>query len=166
MATTVKPTTELTHAIKGIMRNSPHVDTIRSATAGTAAFSWQPISPNLVEAGKRAGGNALGLSTVPQSWFHLDFLWWNEEDDEAIRIAGESILGEIEAAAKEQGSHLRFIFMNDANERQPVIASYGEENVHRMWQVQDQYDPDRIFHRLLAGAFKVPEKLEGIQDNL
>lgn len=153
---TVKPTKELTAVIKGVMRNSPHMNTIRSTTAGTALFSWQPISPNLVEAGQRSGGNSLGLEAVPQSWFHIDLLWWNAEDDEAMRIAGESMYAEIESAAKEQGSHMRYIFMNDANERQPVMASYGPKNVRKMRQVQKQYDPKEVFDRLLAGAFKLP----------
>lgn len=155
---TVKPIKELTAVIKGVMRNSPHMNTIRSTTAGTALFSWQPISPNLVEAGQRSGGNSLGLEAVPQSWFHIDLLWWNAEDDEAMRIAGESMYAEIESAAKEQGSHMRYIFMNDANERQPVMASYGPKNVRKMRQVQKQYDPKEVFDRLLAGAFKLPRE--------
>ncbi|KAK7757764.1 hypothetical protein SLS62_000142 [Diatrype stigma] len=155
LAMTIKPTKKLTTLIKDVMQNSPHMKTIRSITAGSALFSWQPISPNLVEAGQRSGGNTLGLEAVPQSWFHIDLLWWNSEDDEAMRIAGESMYAEIEAAAKEQGSHMRYIFMNDANERQSVIASYGPENVQRMRQVQKKYDPEQVFDRLLAGAFKL-----------
>ncbi|RYP77476.1 hypothetical protein DL769_003386 [Monosporascus sp. CRB-8-3] len=144
LAMTVKPTKELTAVIKDVMLNSPHMNTIRSTTAGTGLFSWQPISTNLVEAGQRSGGNTLGLEAVPQSWFHIDLLWWNSEDDEAMRIAGESMYAEIEAAAKEQGSHMRYIFMNDANEKQPVMASYGPRNVQKMRQVQRQYDPEQI----------------------
>ncbi|RYP13295.1 hypothetical protein DL765_006969 [Monosporascus sp. GIB2] len=156
LAMTVKPTKELTAVIKDVMLNSPHMNTIRSTIAGTCLFSWQPISPNLVEAGRRSGGNTLGLEAVPQSWFHIDLLWWNSEDDETMRIAGESMYAEIEAAAKEQGSHMRYIFMNDANERQPVMASYGPRNVQKMRQVQKRYDSKQVFDRLLAGAFKLP----------
>ncbi|RYO75463.1 hypothetical protein DL766_002550 [Monosporascus sp. MC13-8B] len=148
LAMTVEPTKELTAVIKDVMLNSPHMNTIRSTTAGTCLFSWQPISPNLVEAGQRSGGNTLGLEAVPQSWFHIDLLWWNSEDGEAMRIAGESMYAEIEAAAKEQGSHMRYIFMNDANERQPVMASYGPRNVQKMRQVRKQYDPKQL--RILA----------------
>jgi FAD/FMN-containing dehydrogenase len=156
LALTIKPTKELTDTIKRVMLKSPHMKTIRSVTAGTGVFSWQPISTNLIEAGRRSGGNALGLEAVDQSWFHIDLIWWNAEDDEAMRIAGESLMEEIESAARKQGSHIRYIFMNDANERQDVMASYGTENVLRMRQVQDYYDPHQVFHRLLVGAFKLP----------
>lgn len=154
---TVKPTKELTAVVKDVMLNSPYMQTIRAATAGTCAFSWQPISAHLVEAGQRStGGNALGLEAVAQSWFHIDLLWWKAEDDAAVTAAADAMYAEIEAAAREQGSYMRYIFMNDANEGQAVLASYGEESVRRMREVQEQYDPHGVFERKMVGAFKLP----------
>ncbi|KAK8045598.1 Bifunctional solanapyrone synthase [Apiospora rasikravindrae] len=115
-----------------------------------------PISPDLVKSGQRSCGgvgNALGLEA---SWFRIDLRWWHAADDEAMRAAGVALYAKIEAAAKEEGSHLPYIFMNDANEGQPVIASYGEDNVQRMGEVREHYDPHRVFDKLLAGAFKLP----------
>ncbi|KAK8018933.1 FAD-binding oxidoreductase [Apiospora marii] len=160
-ALTVKPTKELTAAIKDLMLHSPHMQTIRAATAGTCVFSWQPISAHLVEAGRRSGadggvGNALGLDTVAQSWFHIDLLWWKAEDDAAVTAAADAMYAEVEAAARAQGSYMPYIFMNDANEGQDVLASYGEESVRRMREVQGHYDPHGVFGRKLAGAFKLP----------
>ncbi|KAK8131757.1 FAD-binding oxidoreductase [Apiospora sp. TS-2023a] len=156
-AMTIKPTKELTAVIKDVMLHSPHMQTIRSATAGTCAFSWQPISAHLVEAGQRAGGgNSLGLEPVAQSWFHIDLLWWKAEDDAAVTAAADAMYAEIEAAAKKLGSYLPYVFMNDAHEGQDVLASYGDESVRRMREVQEHYDPHRVFERKLAGAFKLP----------
>ncbi|KAK8100145.1 FAD-binding oxidoreductase [Apiospora kogelbergensis] len=156
-AMTVKPSKELTDVIKNVMRNSPHMETIRSVTAGTCSFSWQPISSHLVTAGQQqCGGNAIGLEAVAQSWFHIDLLWWNAADDEAMRAAGAAMMAEIETAARAHGSHMRYIFMNDANEAEPVIAGYGADNVQRMRKVQAKYDPDHVFEKLLARAFKLP----------
>ncbi|KAK7992739.1 FAD-binding oxidoreductase [Apiospora saccharicola] len=158
-AMTVKPTQELTAVIKDVMLHSPHMQTIRAATAGTCAFSWQPISAHLVEAGQRTndgGGNALGLEAVAQSWFHIDLRWWRAEDDAVVTAAAEGMYAEIEAAAKKQGSHLPYLFMNDAHEGQDVLASYGEDSAKRMREVQEHYDPHRVFERKMAGAFKLP----------
>ncbi len=158
LTTSVKPTKGLTQVINDIMANSPHIQTVRSVTAGTVVFSWQAVSPNLVRAGQQAGGNALGLEAVSQFWFHIDLLWRFAEDDDTVRVAGESMLEEIEAAAKAEGSHVRYIFMSNANERQPVIASYGADSLRRMWDVQARYDPRWVFRRLVSSAFKIPER--------
>lgn len=139
------------------MLHSPHVQTIRAATAGTCAFSWQPVSAHLVEAGRAAGGgNALGLEAVAQSWFHLDLLWGRAEDDAAVTAAAGAMHAEIEAAARARGGHLPYVFMNDANEGQDVLAGYGAESGRRMREVREHYDPHGVFERKMAGAFKLP----------
>ncbi|KAK7942430.1 FAD-binding oxidoreductase [Apiospora aurea] len=156
-ALTVTPTKSLLTALKAALLASPHLETIQSAPAGTCTLTWQPISPSLVEAGKqRAPGNALGLEPVPQSWLRLDLRWQDAANDKTIQAAGDALYAELEAAAREEGSHLRYLFVNDANGGQDVIASYGEDNVRRMREVREHYDPHSVFDRLLAGAFKFP----------
>jgi hypothetical protein len=39
---------------------------------------------------------------------------------------------------------------------QDVIESYGSENVQKMIEVQNAYDPDRVFQRLVPGGQKIP----------
>lgn len=46
--------------------------------------------------------------------------------------------------------------MNEANDKQPMITSYGEDNVQRLQAVQRVYDPHRVFQDLVPGGQKVP----------
>ena len=39
---------------------------------------------------------------------------------------------------------------------QPVLESYGEENLARMRAVQAAYDPGHVFQRLVPGGQKLP----------
>lgn len=39
---------------------------------------------------------------------------------------------------------------------QAAIASYGPNNVDRLWQVQRKYDPKAVFQRLVPGGQKLP----------
>ncbi|KAJ5816160.1 FAD-binding oxidoreductase [Penicillium robsamsonii] len=153
---TVKPTKSLYDVIKEQMLRSPHLDDIRSVTAGSVSFSFQPISSSLVEAGQQNGGNALGLEAVNQTWFHIDSAWWWPEDDDKVLGASRAMMDVIEETAKEEGSYLSYLFMNDANRRQEVIAHYGEESTRKLHQVQRRYDPSRVFQKLVPGGFKLP----------
>ncbi|KAK8009875.1 Bifunctional solanapyrone synthase [Apiospora arundinis] len=150
------------------MATTPHLDTIKSVPYGTGVFSWQPIAPSLVEAGRCGGGashdveknnykgNSMGLEPVAQNWFHLDVLWQSAADDAKVAQAAQAIVDEIENAARNEGSYLPYLFMNDAHEGVPVIASYGADNVRRMWEASKRYDPHQVFQKLLPGGFKLP----------
>jgi hypothetical protein len=93
----------------------------------------RPINENVALARQTNGGNALGLQPVNQTWFALNAAWWNVEDDTTVYAAIESLHGKVEALAKRAGVELRYIFMNDANINQPVIASYGSEMKIPAW---------------------------------
>ena len=56
---------------------------------------------------------------------------------------------------KETGTHHRYLYMNYASQNQDVFAGYGEENRKKLREIQKKYDSDDVFHRLLAGPFKV-----------
>ncbi|KAK8093407.1 FAD-binding oxidoreductase [Apiospora hydei] len=157
--TTHKATKSMQKAIEHIMATTPHLATIKSVPTGTGVFSWQPIAPSLVEAGRRNNnddGHALSLEPVAQNRFHLDVLWASAADDDKIGRAAQAIVDEVEGAARREGSYLPYLFMNDAPEGAPVIASYGVENVRQLWEVSERYDPDQVFQKLLPGSFKLP----------
>ncbi|KAK8867321.1 FAD-binding oxidoreductase [Apiospora arundinis] len=166
--TTHKATKSMQKTIEHIMATTPHLDTIKSVPYGTGVFSWQPIAPSLVEAGRCGSGashdveknnykgNSMGLEPVAQNWFHLDVLWQSAADDDKVAQAAQAIVDEIESAARNEGSYLPYLFMNDAHEGVPVIASYGADNVRRMWEASKRYDPHQVFQKLLPGGFKLP----------
>lgn len=116
----------------------------------------QPISASAVLAGRARGGNALGLQAVNQTWMVLDIGWYSSEGDTSAHSAGTSINKAARDAAIQAGQHLPYIFMNDASYDEPVIASYGTENVGRLRAVQRKYDPDQVFQKLVPGGFKLP----------
>lgn len=39
---------------------------------------------------------------------------------------------------------------------QQAIASYGEENVDRLYEIARKYDPNLVFQRLVNGGQKLP----------
>ncbi|KAK4185130.1 hypothetical protein QBC35DRAFT_28965 [Podospora australis] len=137
--------------------SSPEVATIAGLQAGTLVAAVQPVSANAILAGrKKNGGNALGLQAVNQTWFSISGAWWNEADDAAVEGAVRSIHAKIGAAATSAGTKLDYLFMNDANSRQKVIASYGPENVRKLKQISKRYDPLQVFQRLVPGGQKLP----------
>jgi hypothetical protein len=142
--------------VQEYVTTSAELSKITSLVAGSMAFGIQPISESAVRQSQARGGNALGLQAVNQTWLVLDTGWWNADDDGKARTATRGIIDKIETAAKESGNYLPYLFMNDANFEQEVIASYGGRNVARLKDVQTAYDPQQVFQRLVPGGFKLP----------
>ncbi|KAG8526456.1 uncharacterized protein KY384_000049 [Bacidia gigantensis] len=158
-ATSFTPTatTSLYQEIATILSTAPELSLLQSAIAGSLALGLQPISSSLImEGNARGGGNPLGLVPVNQTWFVLDAGWLELEGDETVAKATKGLIDRIEEATRNQGSHLEYIFMNDASPDQDVIGHYREENVRRLKEVQARYDPDFVFQDLVRGGFKIP----------
>ncbi|KAI1378738.1 FAD-binding domain-containing protein [Hypoxylon crocopeplum] len=153
--TSFKPSKSLYKSVREIFAASPTVDKMKKLTAGTGIFTLQGVSSRAVKAGKLHGGNALGLEPVAQTWFHTDIGWWFPEDDDIAHNAIRSLTDEVEAAAKSQGNYLRYLFMNDASIDQRVVEHYGQENVKKLTEVRNKYDPGAVFQRLVPGGFKL-----------
>ena len=116
----------------------------------------QSISADVAQGGVRRGGNALRLQATAQQWFTLDTAHWSAADDEAAHDATQGVLARIENVTKSEGVYLPYQFMNDASYDQDVIRHYGSENVDRLRAVQERYDRERVFQRLVPGGFKLP----------
>lgn len=91
-----------------------------------------------------------------QTWFAINVGWWNADDDSVAIAAIESLHTKIIDLVRHASVELEYIFMNDANAKQPVIASYGEDNTQRLRAVQQVYDPHLIFQNLVPGGQKLP----------
>lgn len=64
---------------------------------------------------------------------------------ESVRVFAESI----------EGGVCPWLHLNYASPDQPVLSSYGAENVSFMREVAQKYDADGIFQRLCPGGFKI-----------
>lgn len=152
-----QPDAQLYAQIADLFTAAPEVATIGGLQAGSLISAIQPISSSAVLAGRdRSGGNPLGLRAVNQTWFLVSAAWWNAADDETVDAALRSLHGKIETAAIAADAKVDYIFMNDANAKQEVIASYGPENVRKMKEVANRYDPHRVFQQLVTGGRKLP----------
>lgn len=154
-----EPNSDLYSDISNLIYTAPEVDTIAALVAGTVVAAIQPISSSLVLAGRASnGGNALGLQAVNQTWFSFDVGWWYQQDDAVALAALESLHAKVDALAAARGVQLSYIFMNDANINQSVIAAYGATNVDKLRAVQSIYDPNHVFQKLVTGGQKIPAK--------
>ncbi|KAI0835840.1 putative FAD-binding oxidoreductase [Hypoxylon sp. FL0890] len=147
----------LFNKVADIVTKAPELDQLKNLTAGSLAFGWQPISSSAVLAGQASnGGSALGLQPVNQTWLVLDVGWWSPEDDQKANNYTSSMINKIDDASKSSGHYVDYIFMNDAAASQPVIESYGAENVAKLKNTARKYDPNRVFQDLASGGFKLP----------
>ncbi|CAJ2500296.1 Uu.00g031490.m01.CDS01 [Anthostomella pinea] len=155
------PDSKLYGELAALYSTDPEVAAISALQAGTVIAAVQPVSASAVWAGRESNdgtGNELGLQAVNQTCWTVTVSWWNAEDDEAAYAAAASLARKIRAAAVAAGASLEYIFMNDANFDQPVIAWYGEANVRRLRAVQQRaYDPGLVFQNLVRGGQKIPQ---------
>lgn len=150
------PSPELWADINEILSpTSPEILTLQELQAGTLVSAVQPITAHVAEIGK--GNNPLGLQAVNQTWFSINAGWWRKEDDEVARGVVKTLHEQVQNAARKRGQLLDYIFMNDAGERQAVIAGYGRGNVRRLQGVRGEYDPGLVFTRLVPGGQKIPK---------
>ncbi|AEO70942.1 uncharacterized protein THITE_122381 [Thermothielavioides terrestris NRRL 8126] len=158
--TSFRPNASLYAEISALLAPSaPEVSAVAGAASGSLIMAVQPISASAVLAGRaRRGGNALGLEAVEQTWWSVSAGWASADDDGVVDGAVHALRDKIDALAARSGTRLDYLFMNDANARQEVIASYGPENVRRLWEVARRYDPHGVFQRLVPGGQKLPLK--------
>lgn len=154
-----RPDDMLYEELATLYTTAPEIATIGALQAGSLIAAVQPIAASAVLAGRESNnftGNALGLEAVDQTWWTITAGWWNAEDDATVFAAVASFAAKVQAAADSAGASVDYLFMNEANMEQPVIASYGEANVRRLQAAQRIYDPDLVFRKLVPGGQKIP----------
>ena len=155
-ATSFRPDAALYQQIANITMMAPQLKQIESLNSGSLALGLQPISSSAVQAGYARGSNSLGLEAVNQTWFVLDVGWNDASGDMMAHNATAAIKLQVEAASKQRGKYVEYVFMNDASYSQDVVGHYGAANVQKLQAVQKKYDPALVFDRLVPGGFKVP----------
>lgn len=151
----LEPNAQLYQQISAVMTPSDtDVATVATLPYGTLVAAIQPIDRTVVSAG--GGGNALGLEAKDQLWFSFNLGWVGDEHDAVADATMQRLNKRIDALARDADARISYLFMNDANWRQPVIASYGPDNAQRLRMVQQKYDPHLVFQKLVSGGQKIP----------
>lgn len=150
-----EPSPSMFTGFADIFKTAPEVSRLAELTGGTMILTLQPIHPNVIREGQAKGGNALGLEPRTQTWYSLNYGWWNAEDAATALRLVPALHRRVQDLAKREHVWLDYIFMNDAFHRQPVINSYGRDNVKRLRAIQREYDPKQLFHKLIPGGQKI-----------
>lgn len=59
------------------------------------------------------------------------------------------------ARSTEEDLNLEWEYLNYADETQDPLGSYGADNVKRLREVSQKYDPEQVFQKLCRGGFKL-----------
>ncbi|KAJ5559034.1 hypothetical protein N7535_009098 [Penicillium sp. DV-2018c] len=85
--------------------------------------------------------------------------WSDPADDRAMEAATDRLGTLAEKEARKNGMLADFIYMNYANGEQKVYErSVTPEDLTRMLQVRDAYDPGRTMEKLWHGGYKLPHE--------
>lgn len=115
----------------------------------------QGITEGQINAMRKNGGNALGITDGPLYLFHIG-TWWDTaaQDDKYFDFATR-VFTRIQAEAKKRGLQSDYLYMNYAAQFQNAIPNYGPKNVARLKKVQSVFDPTKVFEKLQPGHFKL-----------
>lgn len=85
--------------------------------------------------------------------------WTDPADDEAMKRATDKLGKLAEKEARKRGVWTDFVYLNYANKEQDVYQqSLTPEDVTRMMDVRDAYDPKRSLETLWRGGYKLPAR--------
>lgn len=135
-----------------VQTTEPHVNQARFA------LDLNHITPAMRNRAARDGvPNVYGLEgpDVPLINILLTGVWYNEVHDETATAVLRHLGTAIEALATQREKSIKFKYMNYANQKQDVIASFGEKNVAFLKEVSERYDPEGVFQELHQGTFKL-----------
>ncbi|KAL2016719.1 hypothetical protein VTK56DRAFT_3148 [Thermocarpiscus australiensis] len=123
-----------------------------------------PITPRAAVEGAENGGNVLGLTgpgtrnignrTLGTLYFGVTFN--NLSDAPKVLPAHDEFVKSMEQLAKDRGLWHPYIMLTYSGYDQPAIASYGQDNVAFLREVQAKYGPTHAFQRLVPGGQKLP----------
>ncbi|KAK7438622.1 hypothetical protein VKT23_017955 [Stygiomarasmius scandens] len=129
-------------------------------------LTFQPITRGFLTASSETGGNPF-KSVLEESEDDLALIaylisWKDAADDEVMNQAIRDLGIWSEGVARERGILNRFLYLNYANEEQPVYTrSVSQKDMARMMDVKRRYDAKNTLGRLWIGGFKLPKDEPG-----
>ncbi|PGH19063.1 hypothetical protein AJ79_00097 [Helicocarpus griseus UAMH5409] len=117
----------------------------------------QPITAAMMSHMPENGGNALPLDAAdgPITILQLATMWTNPHDDATVEAYNNNLLARLKEETRAMGFDRDFIYMNYASKYQDVFAGYGAENLQKLKEISQKYDPKQVFQTLQPGFFKL-----------
>lgn len=123
----------------------------------TITCAFQPLPVNYIQPMQRNGGNALGLEPDdgPLVIINVAVEWLDSAADRAVERAIKEFIDDGVRLAKRKRLDHPFIYINYAGPDQDVQAGYGRDNLRRLRQVREKYDPRGFWKRNWPGYHKL-----------
>ena len=118
-------------------------------------LAFLAITTSFTEAANAGIGMPQGLVNEPVFWIEEALTWGNAEDTEHVNAVLDEANALIVQKLGEKDLLSKYIYLNDADEKQKVFESYPEENLRRLKSIRGKYDPSRVYTDLMKGGFKV-----------
>jgi hypothetical protein len=81
--------------------------------------------------------------------------WLDPEDDHIFETTFEEFSEWAEAETHARGLLTPFVYMNYAPATKDVMSGLGPENLHRLREIRDVYDPNATLRTYWKGGFKL-----------
>ncbi|KAK6340376.1 hypothetical protein TWF730_002136 [Orbilia blumenaviensis] len=122
---------------------------------GIFTLAYEPYATGMLTAGKKMGGNALGLDEQegPLMLSLLTYSWINKTESETRTAAVKTSVERMKQFTLGMNKHIDFLYLNAAAPDQDPFQSYGKANYERLREIRDKYDPKGVFSVLQAGGF-------------
>ena len=147
------------------------VDGLQDLDVQVTGFDPQPLAVPIMKASQAQGGNCLGLNPDhgDRIWIENNLLWTNPTCNDKCPQQSEELTNRLIAYQKQKyggvaptnyksgdlaTTNYNPLFLNDAAPNQDVYASYGQENLQRLKQIKQAYDPKGFF-TTRQGGFKL-----------
>ncbi|KAI9734316.1 MAG: hypothetical protein M1834_002420 [Cirrosporium novae-zelandiae] len=124
-----------------------------------AGLAFMPITHQYIAAGNAAGGNPQGISESrgPYIWVEQSYMWSDAADDDKINNFLTSINANITTWLDSRDLGSKYLYLNDADAIQPVFQGYPAENLRRLKDIRNKYDPGMVYTKMMPGGWKVED---------
>lgn len=135
-------------------------DELEGVASIVGSLAFVPITAEYLKVSTINGGDpmAVDASQAPYILAEQTFLWSNSSDDAKISGFLDAFNANVTTQLNSlDGVQSSYLYLNYADEGQAVFEGYPAENVARMKDIRDKYDPDMVFTDLMVGGWKVGE---------
>lgn len=134
---------------------------LSNVTGGVVTLAVMPISETYILAnrGNSTAGDPMGIdaSKAPFVWVEQSWLYVLGSDTAYMESVMATVNDKIDENLAQLGDGVRtpYLYLNDADKGQPVFEGYNQDNVAKLQEIRNKYDPSNIYTDQMPGGFKV-----------